>query len=167
VVKINEYIESGILEAYVLGSASKAEAEELLYMKAKHPEVLEALLELELDIEHIAQGMAIVPPAGIWEKIEADINEVVKAKNSDALTLDMPFEDRGSRTKSRKGSQFIEVEAESGHMRIRKIWRWIFAGVFLLGKIFLACAIYFYLENRHNEQELEQLKYELKIHSPR
>ena len=166
-MKINEYIESGILEAYVLGSASKAEAEELLYMKAKHPQVLEALLELEMDLEHIAQRMAIIPPVGTWEKIEAGINEVVKAKNSDALTLDMPFEDRGGRTKSRKSSQFIEVEAESGHMRIRKIWRWIFAGVFLLGKIFLACAIYFYLENRHNEKELEQLKNELKIHSPR
>ncbi|MET1054045.1 MAG: hypothetical protein ABWY16_01960 [Pedobacter sp.] len=162
-VKINEYIESGVLEAYVLGSASEAETRELLYLKAKHPQVSEALRALETDLEHIAQKMAITPPPGTWTKIEANINEIIKARESDALTIDMPYRDQPRESsRSRKSSQFVEVEAESGHMRIRKIWRWIFAGVFLLGKIFLACAIYFYIENRHNEKEIEILKTELR-----
>jgi hypothetical protein len=162
-VKINEYIESGVLEAYVLGSASEAEARELLYLKAKHPQISEALRELETDLEHIAQKMAISPPPGTWTKIEANINEIIKARESDALTIDMPYRDQPRESsKSRKASQFVEIEAESGHMRIRKIWRWIFAAVFLLGKIFLATAIYFYIENRHNEKEIEILKTELR-----
>lgn len=161
-VKINEYIESGVLEAYVLGSASEAEARELLYLKAKHPQISEALRDLEIDLEHISQSMAITPPPGTWPKIEANINEIIKARESDALTIDMPYRDRSyESSNTRKGSQFVEVEAESGHMRISKIWRWIFAAVFLLGKIFLACAIYFYIENSHNEKEIEILKTEL------
>lgn len=162
-MKINEYIESGVLEAYVLGSASEAETKELLYLKAKHPQILEALHVLETDIEFIAQKMAITPPPGMWPKIEANINELIKARESEGLTIDMPLRERPQySSKSRKSSQFVEIEAESGHMRIRKIWRWIFAAVFVLGKIFLAFAIYFYIENRHNEKEIEQLKTELK-----
>jgi hypothetical protein len=163
VVKINEYIESGVLEAYVLGSASEAETKELLYLKAKHPQISDALRELETDLEFIAQKMAITPPPGTWTKIEANLNEIIKARESDALTIDMPYKDQPREySKSRKAGQFVEIEAESGHMRIRKIWRWIFAAVFLLGKIFLAAAIYFYIENRHNEKEIEFLKTELR-----
>lgn len=162
-MKINEYIESGVLEAYVLGSASEQETKELLYLKAKHPQISEALKDLETDIEYIAQKMAVTPPPGTWLKIESNINEIIKARESDALTIDMPYQDRPRESsRTRKSSQFVEIEAESGHMRIRKIWRWIFAGVFLLGKIFLACAIYFYIENRHNEKEIELLKTEIK-----
>lgn len=159
-MKINEYIESGILEAYVLGSASEAEANELLQLKAQHPEIEDALFKLESDLERIAEHMAIAPPPNTWAKIEGGINELVKTPQFEYLIGEEPKESsRGSR--SGKRSQFIEVEAESGHMRIHKIWRWVFLGVFILGKIFLAFAIYYYLENRHTQEEIEKLKTEL------
>lgn len=159
-MKINEYIESGILEAYVLGSASEAEANELLHLKAQHPEIEDALFKLESDLERIAEHMAIAPPPNTWAKIEGGINELVKKPQFEYLIGEEPKESsRGSR--SGKSSQFIEVEAESGHMRIHKIWRWVFLGVFILGKIFLAFAIYYYLENRHTQEEIEKLKTEL------
>lgn len=169
--KIEEYIESGILEAYVLGSASEAEARELLFMKDRYPEVLEALHSLETDLEMIAQQMAITPPPGTWKKIEQNMQELVKSPRAEGLTLDIPASDNHnysrSSAKSSRDNQFLEVEAESGHIRIRKIWRWIFAAVFLLGKIFLAFAIYFYIENKHNEKELERLRLELKLQNQR
>lgn len=159
-MKINEYIESGILEAYVLGSASEAEANELLHLKAQHPEIEDALFKLESDLERIAEHMAIAPPPNTWAKIEGGINELVKTPQFEYLIGEEPKESsRGSM--SGKSSQFIEVEAESGHMRIHKIWRWVFLGVFILGKIFLAFAIYYYLENRHTQEEIEKLKTEL------
>jgi len=159
-VKINEYIESGILEAYVLGSASEAEANELLHLKAQHPQIEDALFKLESDLERIAEHMAITPPPNTWAKIEGGINELVKTPQFEYLIGEEPKESsRGSR--SGKSAQFIEVEAESGHMRIRKIWRWVFLAVFVLGKIFLAFAIYYYLENRHTQEEIEKLKTEL------
>jgi hypothetical protein len=166
VVKINEYIESGILEAYVLGSASDAETSELLYLKTKHPEIQEALRHLETDLEYIAQQMAVTPPPGTWIKIEDNINELIKMREGEQLVIGEPPRREGN-AGSRRKSQFIEIEAESGHMRIRKIWRWIFVAIFLLGKIFLAFAIYFYIENRHNEQELKELKMEMKNHGAR
>jgi uncharacterized protein YpmS len=46
-------------------------------------------------------------------------------------------------------------------MRVHKTWKWVFAAVFVLGKIFLACAIYFYLENRQAQQQVKELKSEL------
>jgi uncharacterized protein YpmS len=47
-------------------------------------------------------------------------------------------------------------------MRIHKNWKWVFAAVFILGKIFLAFAIYFYLENRQTQLQLNDLKTELR-----
>lgn len=161
-MKINEYIESGILEAYVLGAASNDEAKELLYLKAQHPEIEEALAALEMDLERIAEHMAITPPPDTWSKIEDGIHELVRMRESEIAVIGAPGGDGSSRSGTRRKDQFIEVEASDGHMRIRKAWRWVFAAVFLLGKIFLGFAIYYYLENRHNEAELKQLKMELR-----
>jgi hypothetical protein len=158
VVKINEYIESGILEAYVLGSASEAEAKELLYLKAKHPQIQGALEHLEVDMERIAQLMAISPPPGMWPKIEDSINELVKTPRGEALTVKMPPKGSG---KSRKSQDFIEVDGSSSHMRVHKIWRWILIGLFVLGKIFLGFALYFFLQNRQQEEQIRELKLEI------
>lgn len=160
-VKINEYLESGALESYVLGAASKAEIEELLSLKSKHPQVEEALAILEADLERIAEHMAIAPPSNTWLKIEASMNELVTSPKMEYLIGEEPVERSRPNPGSRKTEQFIEVEGESGHMRIHKIWRWVFGAVFILGKLFLAFAIYYYLENKHTQEEVQQLKIEL------
>lgn len=159
-MKINEYIESGILESYVLGSTSEAEARELLYLKAKHPEINEALRHLETDMEQIAQHMAIIPPPEVWDRIESGINELMQTPDMEALTVRNPG--RRSDGKGKKSSQFIDIEAQSSHMRIHKLWRWIFFGIFLLGKVFLGFAIYFYLENRNIKEQIKELKTEIR-----
>lgn len=158
-MKINEYIESGILEAYVLGSASEAERRELLYMKAKYPEIQEALLDIELGVEEIAQQMAIIPPENGWLRVETGINELMKTPAAEALVVKSP----GKGGKGSKGSQFIEVDAASSHMRIHKMWRWIMLGIFILGKIFLGFAIFFYLENRNMKEQIKELRTEMQI----
>lgn len=162
-VKINEYLESGALESYVLGAASQAEIDELLYLKTRHPQIEEALFALESDLERIAEHMAIAPPPNTWTKIEASMKELVTTEpRMEYLIGDEPIDRGRSQTRSRKSEQFIEVEGESGHMRIRKAWRWVFAAVFVLGKIFLAFAIYYYLENKHTQEEIQQLKIEMR-----
>jgi hypothetical protein len=158
-VEINEYIESGILEAYVLGSASEEETRELLYLKAKHPQIQEALLHLEIDMERIADQMAIPPRSDTWLKIETELNELAERPDFDTLPTRSPPNRKGG--EQRKSGQFIEVDASSSHMRLHKIWRWLFIGVFILGKLFLGFAIYFYLENRQLKQEIFKLKTQL------
>lgn len=161
-IKINEYIESGILETYVLGSASEAEVRELLYFKEKYPEVEQALFSLETDLERIALRMAVPPPPHVWYKIESEINELVTAPHADALTIKLPPGNSKGK-EGKKNSQFLDVDASSSHMRIHKIWRLILIGLFVLGKIFLGFAIFFFLENRKLKEELQELKTELKV----
>lgn len=158
---IRDYIDSGILETYVMGCASEDEVKQLLYMKAQHPEVSEALQQLELDMEKLAMHMAITPPPHMWNKIEQEINDLIPRPE----TQPEVYKDRNDHKKHKKpdsGNQYIEVESESSHMRINKAWKWVFAAVFVLGKIFLGFAIYFYLENRQAQQQLQELKTELR-----
>lgn len=159
-MKTKEYIESGILEAYVLGSASETEAQELLQLKEQYPEIRLALTELELDLEHIAQQMAIAPPPGTLEKIEANLHGLIPNPELKQIPGIRKNKDQKGKGRKRQNSdnQFIEVEGSSSHMRIHKIWRWIFAAVFILGKIFLAFAIYFYLENRQAQKQILKLE---------
>ena len=151
---IKEYIESGILEAYVLGSASEEEALQLLELKTQHPEIRDALYELETDLERIAQSMSIPPPPGALTKIEQNINDLVNIPETKPQLND------GYNHES--GNQYIAVESESTHMRVHKVWKLIFAAVFILSKIFLIASIYFYLENRQAQQQIQDLKTELK-----
>jgi hypothetical protein len=159
VLKINEYIESGILESYVLGSASESEIDELLYLKKKYPEIQTALNDLETDMERIAQHMAVPPPPHFWFCIESEINELMETPKFDALTVNKPGDSGKSRSK--KSSQFIEIESASNKMRVHKIWQWIFIAVFALWKIFLVLYILLYIENRDNKKEIEHLKLEI------
>lgn len=162
-MKINDYIESGILESYVLGSASEAEAEELLYLRDKHPEIKEALFNLEIDIERMAGYMAIKPPPEVWMKIEYGINEIVKTPDFEPLNVTKHPAKNGNHSKEGgKSGQYIDVDSKSSHMRVHKIWRWILIAIFALGKLFLGFAIFFYLENRQIKQEIQELKQELK-----
>ena len=158
---IQEYIESGILELYVLGSASEEEERELLTYKEKFPEVKQALFELETDMERIAEEMAIKPPPTAWLKIQENLNELIEMPEPEPLRVKQlpPPQDPYQR---KRDQQYIEVESESSQMRIHKSWKWVFAAVFVLGKIFLGCAIYFYLENRQLNREVEDMRLEIK-----
>ena len=161
-MKTQQYIDSGILETFVLGAASEEEVKELLYMKAKYPEISEALQQLEMDMEKLARDLAVEPPSGTWYKIAQEINAVIPHQDASPQV----FNRRGSRkrpdTENGKDNQYIEVEGESSHMRLHKAWRWIFAAVFVLGKIFLAFAIYFYLENKHTQQQIQEMRTEIR-----
>ncbi|MFD0793286.1 hypothetical protein ACFQZX_06625 [Mucilaginibacter litoreus] len=159
---IQQYINSGILEAYVTGSASPQEVEELMYMRVKYPEVNTALNELETDMELFARHMAVPPPEHIWNKISDNIEEIIlRDRNFPQQFKEREDNKYSNFSKPDTGPDYIEVEAQSNHMKVHKAWRWVFAAVFILGKIFLAFAIYFYLENRQAQQQIKELKTEM------
>jgi hypothetical protein len=158
-MKIKEYIESGVLEAFVLGAASEAEQRELMQLKRQYPEVNASLAELEADMERIAQYMAIPPPPDMLARIGDSINGLVIAPETEIMR---PVEREWRQNNGRENkSRYIEVESESNYMRLHKTWKWVFAAVFVLGKIFLGCAIYFYLESRQARQQVSELKTEI------
>ncbi|RFS13404.1 anti-sigma factor domain-containing protein [Emticicia sp. C21] len=73
---INSYIASGILESYVLGSASPEEAVEVEQMAIKYPEVKAELRAIEDALESYAFDHAETPPthlkSQIWNTLVAD-----------------------------------------------------------------------------------------------
>jgi hypothetical protein len=159
---IREFIESGILEAYVTNAVSDAEEQKVLFMKKMYPEVKEALDDLETGIEEMARSMAINPPPHLWNRIEGELNELIPF--SDKKPAQKQYDThRDYQQQTDKKPEFIEVESQSSHMRVHKNWKWVFAAVFILGKIFLAAAIYFYLENRQAQQNIQELKQQLKV----
>lgn len=148
------------MEAYVIGAASEQETEELLQLKNVHPRIERALGELETDMERIASYMAVTPPPRLWNRIEDNLNELVI--NPDLKPLRKVDDDYSYKSQPNE-PQYISVESETTHMRIHKAWKWVFAAVFILGKIFLGFAIYFYLESRQAKEQIQELKTELKV----
>lgn len=157
-MEIKKIIDSGLLETYVMGVATADETAQVLLLKEQSAEFEDALAKLEYDMEILAQGMAIEPPAGVFRKIEEEINEIQLRERS--LKIHPDYEDF-EKTKKDSRDRYIEVESESNRMRIHKAWRWVFAAVFILGKIFLATAIYFYLESKQAKEQIKELKTEL------
>ncbi|HSB91860.1 MAG TPA: anti-sigma factor [Flavitalea sp.] len=72
-MNIQEYISSGIVEAYVLGLASKEEMAEFDNLCAAHSEVRAARDQFELSLEAAALGSAVQPDKSLKSKIFAEI----------------------------------------------------------------------------------------------
>jgi len=160
-VEINKIIESGLMETYVMGIATEEEVQKVLSLKKDYPVFKAALEQLEYDMEVLAQNMSIEPPAGTLAKIEQEINEIQRQNQAVQNNFNSEYSyDKNHQENKRE--KYIEVESESNQMRVNKAWKWVFVAVFVLGKIFLAFAIYFYLENRQIKEQIKELKIELK-----
>ncbi|MCW3107184.1 MAG: anti-sigma factor [Segetibacter sp.] len=72
---IQAYIQSGIVESYVLGLTSAEERTEVERLRFQHIEVEEAINEFSLAVEKTAFENAIIPPADLKAKIMATIKE--------------------------------------------------------------------------------------------
>ncbi len=73
---IQQYISSGIIEAYVLGIASGEEVRELELLSAQHPEIAAAIEAQQRLMEDFASSYTQLPPEGlkeqIWEVLEQE-----------------------------------------------------------------------------------------------
>jgi hypothetical protein len=147
-VNIELYIQSGIVESYVLGLATASEREEFEQLMPHYPELKTVLSDFEYQLELFAIDNEIPPPPELREKIEARIREKPVVRTE-------PDSRRGSRSKE-GGSAYLHVETSSNHIRVHKAWKTLFIIVFILSKIFLALAIWFYVEYRHAQKDMKQ-----------
>jgi anti-sigma-K factor RskA len=72
---IREYIQSGIIEQYVLGLASAPEAAELEQLRKQHPELNEAVLNFENSLEEHLMLKKVQPPAHIKSLLQKQLFE--------------------------------------------------------------------------------------------
>jgi anti-sigma-K factor RskA len=75
VEEVKAYIESGILELYVLGQLSAPEISEVEAMASKHQEVKAEITAIELAMEAYALENAITPSAELEDKILSQFTE--------------------------------------------------------------------------------------------
>jgi len=68
-LNIQAYIESGIIETYVLGLASPSESAEFEQLCAQYPELVAARRRFEEGLEKHASTHAVQPPVGVKVKI--------------------------------------------------------------------------------------------------
>jgi anti-sigma-K factor RskA len=71
-----EYIASGIIERYVLGSVSDQERREVDCMSLIYPELMEELLSIQFTIESYVESIAVQPPSGLKVAILEAIKNV-------------------------------------------------------------------------------------------
>jgi anti-sigma-K factor RskA len=69
-VNSKEYIQSGIVEAYVLGLATQQERAELEQLMLQHPEIKDAITTFEENVEKAAFANAIAPKKVVKENLQ-------------------------------------------------------------------------------------------------
>ncbi|MEO5570385.1 MAG: anti-sigma factor [Bacteroidia bacterium] len=83
-----EYIESGMLESYVLGNCTPDEMQEAECMKRVFPEVRRELLSIQASFESYVMANKVQPPAALKSKIfEVIANEEKQVKSGGAKVI--------------------------------------------------------------------------------
>ena len=82
---IKAYIETGVIESYVLGMADKQEAAELEQMARQYPEVQQAIDAFEAALEQQALAAAVAPPAHVKEALLATLSPEFKKDGKAAV----------------------------------------------------------------------------------
>ncbi|RZL45882.1 MAG: anti-sigma factor, partial [Pedobacter sp.] len=85
--EVKAYIESGILELYVLGQLTATENKEVEVMANKHPEVKAEITAIELAMEAYALEHAISPSAELGDKIFDEITGSTTTKDPKIIPL--------------------------------------------------------------------------------
>jgi hypothetical protein len=138
-VNIELYMQSGIVESYALGLATLPEKAEFEQLLPHYPELKEALTEFEYHLELFAIDHETPPPPDTVERIAAKLRDAPEVRRSGGGYRSL----HGGRA-----ANYLSVEATSNHIRVHKIWRTLFIAVFILAKIFLILAIYYFIEYR-------------------
>lgn len=111
-----EFIESGVLETYVMGLATAEEAKLVAEMTARYPEVKAELEAIEVTIEKFDRLNAVAPPAHLKAEILAQVSgsqfpvsgstNFVSSSTSTPLSIDsVGNKERGANIRSLNGSE--------------------------------------------------------------
>jgi mannose-6-phosphate isomerase-like protein (cupin superfamily) len=82
-MNVKEYIESGILEMYLLGDVSESERLEVEKMKALHHEISDELMQIEIGLEKFGQMNKKEPHAAVKPMILATLDFVKRMENGE------------------------------------------------------------------------------------
>ncbi|RBL93643.1 hypothetical protein [Chitinophaga flava] len=140
-MELKFYIESGIIESYVLGLASETEVEELEHMRKLFPELDTEVELVERRLEKACFDEAVLPPMITRERVLQKVRWEYAGAGADSQSSNYTF---------------INIQPKDGsHISVHRWWKIFFIIIFILSKIFLFFAIFYYLKYRQ-EKEKEQ-----------
>lgn len=128
-MNVQEYIESGIIDAYVLGGLSPEENLEVEAHAKEYPEIEEEIEEARSVLEQIALKNAITPPAFLKEKLFEKIN-----------------------------NEPTTTKAETKTVSMFNVGTWSIAASWFVGLVFGGLAIYYRTQWKSSEQKLIALE---------
>jgi anti-sigma-K factor RskA len=132
-VDVQAYIQSGIIESYVLGVASADEVAEVEKLRAEHPEVDKAIADFSDALEKQAFENAIVPPVDLKSKIMSAIGQ---DEETAVIPPALPLKDSDTNV--------------SAPVRSLRTWRFAAAASIIL--LVASTAFNIYLYNRFSKQ---------------
>lgn len=139
-MELDSYIESGAIEAYALGLASEEEVAELEHMRKLYPELNKEVKLIQSKLEKIAMEEAVTPPGAVRQRILQRIDWENENKSQEKTNY-----------------TYINIQPKEGdHITVHKWWKFFFIAVFILSKVFLFFAIFFYLKYRQMQEQQAQ-----------
>jgi anti-sigma-K factor RskA len=146
-VDIQAYIQSGIIESYVLGLASAEETSEVESLALQHPEIQHAINQFADLLEEEAMQNAVAPPTGLKDRIMQAINEDDERNVAVPVMIASPTStSAASFTRQSDGVPVVPVYKKSV-----RIWQFAATASIIL---FVVSASYnFYLYNQYSDKK--------------
>ncbi|GAA3947436.1 hypothetical protein GO495_26720 [Chitinophaga oryziterrae] len=141
-MELDHYIESGIIESYALGLATASEIEELQHMRKLYPELNTEIRMVERRMEMVALTEGVQPPSKLKDRIFQRINW---------------DEEKDTKEKDKSNYTFINIQSRNqDYITVHKWWKLFFIMVFIVSKVCLFAAIYYYLKYQQSQEKSAQ-----------
>lgn len=150
-MNIYSYLNSGKIEAYVLGVATNEERKELEELLPRYVELQVALSVIEQQFEQYALQQAVPPPAHARDRFDDFIEKMPVPRTGGKGPI--PPNGNGN-----DHTHYIPVESSTTHIRVHKNWRIFLLVLSILFKLLLvalAILAFKYFEMKSEVQELK------------
>jgi len=138
-VDIHAYIQSGIIESYVLGLASTEEVVEVEELRNRYEEVEQAINEVSISIEDHSFKNAIAPPTELKGKIMAAIKEEEEQKVQFIPSI-----------LTNHGSSLSKETSSTGNVESIRPWQMAATASIIL--FICSAALNYYLYNKYSDK---------------
>ncbi|RRB06521.1 anti-sigma factor [Larkinella rosea] len=149
-----EYIESGILEEYVLGTVSPQEKREVECMSSIYPEIRAELDNLSAAMEQYAQTLRREPPSDVkaWLLKELDFD------TPGTEEIDEAVQPEGQVTEDEAETTIRPLYSKDDYTHSRPTYRFTWLVAASLGLIVLVFAYFLYSQLQGSQQTLSSLR---------
>lgn len=139
---LEDYIESGIIESYLLGLATRDEVVMFERMRNIYPQLNGEIATMEYKLQRLGEEGGIAPPAQVWNRI------------AERIQWEEPPTKTG--TKRKQGHTYI-IQAQNRTITISIWWRCAFIALCVIIMALMASTFYFYQKYSQLEQHLLQI----------